>query len=64
MERKLRDLQRLLDGQAPITRLDLERANRSGLIAGVFVGLLTSLASSLLCGWLRRRAPVRPPPGA
>jgi hypothetical protein len=45
-------IRELLGGQEPISRLDLERAGRSGLWQGVLLGVLTSVAGSFIYKWL------------
>lgn len=45
---RVQELERLLDGKAPITRGDLERSGRTGLIIGAIFGFLGSLAATVI----------------
>ena len=50
------ELERILEGQQPITRHDLQRANLQGLISGLGVGFLASfLASMAYNAWGKRK---------
>jgi ABC-type transporter Mla subunit MlaD len=49
------ELGRILDGQQPITRHDLQRANVQGWIFGSVVGFLTSFLASIAYNALRKR---------
>lgn len=62
VEKRLSDLRTILEGQAPITRADLERANTNGLMLGALFGFFTSLAATVLYDRLvrRRRTPSVP----
>jgi len=55
VETRLTDLRTILEGQAPITRADLERANMNGLMLGASFGFFTSLAATVLYDRLVRR---------
>jgi hypothetical protein len=52
------ELERILDGQRPITRHDLQLANMQGLISGLVVGFVTSLLGSISYNALRKRKPL------
>jgi hypothetical protein len=49
------ELQRILQGQEPITRHDLQRANWVGLGTGVVIGFLTSLLASVVFNALTKK---------
>jgi hypothetical protein len=51
------ELERILGGQQPITRHDLQRANVQGLVSGVLIGFVTSLLASMAYNALRKRKP-------
>ncbi len=52
------ELERILGGQQPITRHDLQRANVQGLVSGVVIGFVTSLLASMAYNALRKRKPL------
>jgi hypothetical protein len=52
------ELERILGGQQPITRHDLQRANLQGLVSGVVIGFVTSLLASVAYNALRKRKPL------
>lgn len=52
------ELERILGGQQPITRHDLQRANFQGLISGILIGFVTSFLASIAYNALRKGKPV------
>jgi hypothetical protein len=49
------ELERILGGQQPITRHDLQRANNQGLVYGLVFGFVTSLFASVAYNALKKR---------
>jgi len=49
------ELERILGGQQPITRNDLQRANTQGVLYGLLLGFVTSFLASAAYGALRKR---------
>jgi hypothetical protein len=54
IELRMAELQRILDGAAPITKQDLESSSLEGLLVGALIGFIASLAASFVYGWLAR----------
>lgn len=48
IELRITELERILDGQAPITKKDLEDSGRTGLLIGALLGFLGSIAASFV----------------
>jgi hypothetical protein len=49
-------LQQALGGQQPITRVDLERSQNSGLLVGSLIGLLTGICGQFAYDWIKSGA--------
>lgn len=56
------ELERILEGQRPITRQDLQHANWQGLISGLILGFVTSFLASMAYNALGKRKGKLPNP--
>ena len=60
LNQRIMRIRQLLAGEQPISKKDLDAAQRSGWWQGVIVGVLTSVVGSFIFRWLTTRQDERP----